>query len=554
MSAPSPALWHEPRLPWLEILEGGEAVRLRARTTTDVTALAVEYGDRYRLALSRQALTPVGAADGRRLWQTELSVPTRRLRYRFRIGVDGEPPRRLPSVWGEEDFYQLPYAYPSPPPCPWPGATVYALFPDRFALPPGAPERPLAAPRAYYGGTLAGIASRLDYLDDLGVGVVYLNPIHPSGSYHRYDVEDYLAVDPRLGSLDDLRALARDIHRRSMRLVLDMVFNHTSSRHPWFLEAQADAASPMRSRYRFLADGTYETWADKVWSLPKLIWTPEVEREVGAILAFWMAQGADGFRLDVANEMPRDGWLRIRERLPGVILWGEVFPPAPEWVEDRPYTGVLDYAWLSTVGKDVLLGRAADRLAASILEHEALYGSRQHGANWVPFGSHDLPRPMTVARGRRDRVEIAQVLQWASPGLPVLYYGDEQYMEGGPDPDCRRPFPWAAAGRQPQQGLVRRLIHWRRANPWVASLPLRSVTAPAGTLLIERGLAGGPRLLVLARPAAGDGKVSLPAGEWHDALDGERLSGRIAMAGVTARILVSDPGARKGEGHGESST
>lgn len=542
MSAAGPALWHEPRLPWLEILEGGEAVRLRLRTDSEARVVLVEFGDRYRPGLRRRALDAVGSAAGRTLWQAEIAMPTRRLRYRFLVGTGDGPPRRPATVWGREDFHQLPYAYPPPPPGPWPGATIYALFPDRFARSPGEPEQPLAAPRGYYGGTLAGILSRLDYLADLGVGAVYLNPIHPSHSYHRYDIEDYRAVDPLLGGLDDFRALAREIHGRGMRLVLDMVFNHTSDRHPWFVEARADPASPLRQRYRFLPDGTYETWADKVWSLPKLLWTPAVEREVGDILAFWRDLGADAFRLDVANEMPREGWLRIRERFPDIVLWGEVFPPAPEWVEDRPYTGVLDYTWLATVGKDILQGRSADRLAAAVLEHEILYGSRQHGANWVPLGSHDLPRPLTLARGRRDRVELAQIVQWASPGLPVLYYGDEQYMEGGPDPDCRRPFPWRAAEAHPQQDLVRRLVRWRRQSPWLTALPLARVEVQADTLVVARGPAGGARLLTLVRPAPGPGRVALPPGTWQDALDGERVAGRVPIGPVTARILVSEAG------------
>jgi cyclomaltodextrinase len=527
---------HEPRLPWAEVLEDGQHVRLRLTTDPRVHEISVEWGDRYRPDTARQAMSLIGLTPRGRDWATVVWVPTRRLRYRFRARLgSARASRLLRPAWG--DWYELPYLYPPPPRHPWAGETVYALFPDRFAA--GHRPPPLRDPQGFYGGTLEGIRRHLDYLEALGVGVVYLNPIHPSATYHRYDVENYYAVDRRLGRIEQFQALVADLHARGMRLVLDMVFNHTSHRHPWFRAAEAHPDSPLRDRYRFRDDGSYETFADNVPSMPKLVWNAAVEQAVADILAWWTDQGADGFRLDVANEMPRDGWLALRQRFPTAIWVGEAWPPSPEWVNNEPYTGITDYVWHSLIARPLLEGRGARRLHANLLAHDRLYGSRQHGANWIPLGSHDLPRPVTLAGGRLDRVMMAQVVEWATPGLPVLYYGDEQYLPGGPDPDCRRPFPWEEVAREPRHALVSRLIHWRRAHPWVAALPLRRSRVVGPALLVERGLAE-TRLLLAVNPSTWPAVVDVPPGRWRSVLDDAPVRAQLTLPAVGAAILTSE--------------
>jgi cyclomaltodextrinase len=530
-------LWHEPRAPWVEVLDQGTAVRIRLAAPSSVTQATLEFGDRYQPGSQRVSLHLTGDGRGRRFFQGIVPTPTRRLRYRFHLTRANAGPERLSPPWGQE-WYEFPYAYPAQHPKGLAGATAYALFPDRWARSPGAPPAVLSDLREVWGGTLAGIRHHLDYLEDLGIGILYLNPIHPSPSYHRYDVEDYRTVDPRLGTLDEFRALARDVKARGMRLVLDMVFNHTSDRHPWFVEARADPASPYRARYRWRQDGSYETFAHQVWSMPKLVWSDAVVREVGDILALWGDFGADGFRLDVANEMPRDGWRRLRERFPDAIWWGEVFPPAPDWVDGGPYTGIIDYVWHGQVMAGVLTGQGGRSLASALIEQDALYAAGQQAANWMPLGSHDLPRPMTVAGENLARVQMAQALGLTGPGVPVLYYGDEQYLTGGPDPDCRQPFPWEEASAHPRQGLVRRLIHWRRAHPEAAALPLWRVTARGGAVLIERGR-GTPSLLQALNPGGRPATLSLPGGTWHDLLDGTTVEHRLPLDPQSFRILVS---------------
>ncbi len=543
MTGSAVPFWHSPRLPWLEILEDGRKVRLRLIADPAVQGGLVEFGDRYARSFARAPLLLTGRAR-RSFWQAEIPNPTRRLRYRFRIDAGMGGLSILGPHWGA-DWFELPYAYPPKPPGPWPGTTVYAIFPDRFAEDPGLPPKDLSHPQDLYGGTLRGIVHRLDYLEVLGIGAVYLNPIHPSTSYHRYDVENAWAVDPRLGTLDDFRTLSSELHARGMRLILDMVFNHTSNRHPWFQEALKNASSPHRKAFRIAEDGTYETFATNVPSLPKLIWTPAVEREVGDVLGHWTRLGVDGFRLDVANEMPHEGWLRLRDRFPDALLWGEVFPPAPEWVEDRPYTGVTDYVWQSQVGEAVLKGQSAGRIAQGILEHDALYSARQHSANWRVLGSHDLPRAMTTAGGVRRRVEMAQALAWTSPGLPVLYYGDEQYMEGGPDPDCRRPFPWEMALDDPKEGFLRRLIGLRLNHPWMSRLPLLKVAVHQGLVGVVRGSAG-PSLVTVLAPRQRGGTFPLPDGLWRDPLSGETFERRVPLKEpMPARILMTEPNAQR---------
>jgi len=171
-------------------------------------------------------------------------------------------------------------------------------------------------------GDLAGIQAKLDYLDDLGVNLIWLTPIHPSPSYHGYDVTDYRAVNPELGTLEDFRSLAAAARRRGMRVILDLVVNHTSSRHPWFVASASSPVNDQRDWYVWRQDdpGWKQPWGHRspVWHRRKsfyyygIFWegmpdlnleNPAVLKEVSGIIAFWLKQGASGFRLDAARHL-----------------------------------------------------------------------------------------------------------------------------------------------------------------------------------------------------------------------------------------------------------
>ncbi|MCY0865412.1 MAG: alpha-amylase family glycosyl hydrolase, partial [Sulfobacillus sp.] len=189
---------HSASRPWVETL-ASTRVRLRVVTPPTVDHVWCQFGDRYSETTEETPLDLIGGIT-RRVWHGVLDVPTRRLKYRFRTATRGRTtpwvgPGGIPTMW-----FEFPYVYPDPPGIDRvAGRTVYSIFPDRFARHGNGP----AIGEPFYGGDLRGILDHTNYLRDLGVSLIYLNPIWPSPSYHRYDATHYYDVDPRLGTLTD---------------------------------------------------------------------------------------------------------------------------------------------------------------------------------------------------------------------------------------------------------------------------------------------------------------------------------------------------------------
>ncbi len=237
-------------------------------------------------------------------------------------------------------------------------------------------------------GDIKGLTQQLDYLNDgnpethndLNVSALWLSPVNPASSYHGYDVKDYKAIDPRLGTMDDFDELVREAHKRGIKIILDMVFNHTSREHPWFLEAMKSASSPYVNYYRTKqngvsygasgmgrfykytrSDGSVFEYFSAFWEgMPDLnLDNTDVVNELKDILAFWMNKGVDGFRFDAAkhafdpNEMPsgtptlalnKTFWNDLRRSArrvkPDVYFIGEVL--TENLLEVTSYTGIFD--------------------------------------------------------------------------------------------------------------------------------------------------------------------------------------------------------------------
>ncbi len=364
-------------------------------------------------------------------------------------------------------------------------SVMYQIFPDRFynGQPANDPEGTVAwdsAPTltSFFGGDLEGILRRLDYLADLGIGAVYLNPIVAAPSNHRYDASDYLKVDPALGTCDDLRRLAEAMHRRGMRLILDAVFNHTGETHWAFQDViRKGPDSPYYSWYFIHSwpitrdPPSYACW----WGLPHLpklnTATPAVREHLFAVTRFWMELGADGWRLDVPNEIEGDFWQQWRRLVksikPDAYIVGEIWHDAREWLQGDQFDGVMNY-----VLRDALLNFFVVRSITGPQLAQIL------GSQWERYpapalfslmnllGSHDTERILTAAGGERRAVQAMMLWLLAYPGIPSIYYGDEVGMTGARDPDCRRGFPWDEMRQDVRMfRWVRRLIRIRRSLP-----------------------------------------------------------------------------------------
>jgi glycosidase len=397
---------------------------------------------------------------------------------------------------------------------PWArGAVFYQIFPGRFRE-----------------GGLRGIADKLPYLADLGVDALYLNPIFEAESDHRYDTTDYHRIDPRLGDLDDFHALLSNAHDRGLRVVLDGVFNHCGRAFFAFADLlENGAASPYRDWFtvnRFPVDAfspgparDYHAWWN-LKSLPKLnVRNPETRAYLLDVARRWIEEGADGWRLDVPDEVgDASFWVEFRDVVraanPEAYLLGEVWAPDPAWVGPGRFDGLMHYSWRAAVldlltAEEPDVERFADRVEALL---DVFPDDHAH-AMYLPLGTHDTPRIVTELGGDLRKVELAFRLLLAWPGAPGIYYGDEIGLPGGPDPDCRRPFPWDPDPREnPLRETVKRMIATRRASPALRRGTYRRVEATDGSYAFTRTLEDD-RVLVIANVSATERTVSLPGGE-----------------------------------------
>jgi len=455
---------------------------------------------------------------------------------------------------------------PGPP--PW--QLVYQVLPDRFAIgrgqtvdaklelglyPPGALGRPWTgglaeaapAPVQHFGGDLFGLAERAGYLADLGVDAVYLTPVHPAPSYHRYDATDQRAVAPALGGLPGFEAMVGALHGHGIRVILDLVFNHVSARHPRFLAAQADPASPWRGHFRFRPDGGYDCWRGHR-GLPELeLAHPAVLEDLvtgpDSVLRTWLGRGVDGLRLDCANDLGIGFCGLVRETVracrPEVQVIGETFQFGLDWLQ--ALDGLQSYVATFSI-LDLLLGRISGRQFGLNLER-LVQGAQPHGGLhgcWTMLSSHDIPRMLGSLDGDLARFELALLLQFTLPGCPMIYYGDENGMTGGADPDNRRPMAWdPERWREPVRAAHRRLAALRRERPELREGDFLDLSqwADNGTVGFLRTCAGDTRqfCLVFVNPTGGFLRFPayVPAARMFAGMGmRDLLSGRVVTTGA----------------------
>lgn len=382
-------------------------------------------------------------------------------------------------------------------------AVFYQIFPDRFAngnphgeidgkkpntfLYATTDDRPMyiydenhkIARWDFYGGNLRGIIAKLPYLKRLGVTALYLNPIFEASSNHRYDTNDYLKIDPMLGTEEDFKMLVTMLHENDMHLILDGVFNHVGKNSRYFNAGhlygeQTGAANDKNSSYyEWFNFKHYPDQYDCWWGVDDL---PTVNKdnpsyqqfiygERGSVLTKWNDLGVDGWRLDVADELPDDFLREIRhnlDRYDDRILIGEVWEDASSKVSyghRRPYVsgdnlyGTMNYPLRQWVIS--LLNGHCDLIKAG---EDLLTLVENYPRNFLldclnNLGTHDTERILTVLNQSVPLVKIAFALLFNLPGIPCVYYGDEAGVEGGKDPDNRRYFPWGHENAELQKAV-----------------------------------------------------------------------------------------------------
>lgn len=541
----------------------------------------------------------IGGADGWDWWEAPVTVRNPRHGYRFllqhedgRIEWLNQTGLHGLETLDAEDFALV--AEPAPP--AWLHESVmYQVFPDRFARSAQADEHPTpdwAIPadwdtpvdpvmpgraHQFYGGDLPGITEHLDHLVELGVNLLYLTPVFPAASNHRYDASSFLRVDPLLGGDEAYARLIQEAHARGIKVIGDLTSNHSGDRHEWFRAAFGNPGAPEEGFYYFTNDDNteYECWLG-ARSLPKFDWASEELRErfitgEDSAVARWLKPpyGADGWRVDVANMTGRLGSIdlnadvrrllrdTVRAINPDAILLGESTNDATSDLQGDGWDGAMTYpsftrpvwAWLSEPnGEPYLTAEGEERTeswffgmqtggiprytARDVVDSMARFTGgipwRVRLGNMQPLDTHDTARFATNAAP--GTVPVAVGLSMTLPGLPVVFAGDEFGLTGVDGEASRTPIPWGSEG-QPETAeriaLYRDLVQLRRAHPVLGTGGLRWLHVDDECLVFVRESASETVLVLAAR---GDVDIELPPGALPGATAAEALFGDAMFA------------------------
>jgi cyclomaltodextrinase / maltogenic alpha-amylase / neopullulanase len=369
-------------------------------------------------------------------------------------------------------------------------SVFYQIFPDRFANGDKQNDPPNVQPWGskptiwnYMGGDLRGVIHKFNYLLDLGINAIYLNPIFHSTANHGYHTVDYYRIDPFLGSMKDFKALLNVAHNNGVRVILDGVFNHCGRGFYAFVDLMENQEhSPYRDwfhikNYPIHAYGKGEAQDYLAWwgfrSLPKFnTGNPQTRKYLLEVARFWIDQGADGWRLDVPNEIDDDSfWAEFRSKVkstnPDAYLVGEIWTPDPRWLGDNHFDGLMNYplreAIIDFLNSDFL---STSEFAGKIENLLNIYPKENVFAMYLALGTHDTERLFSKLGGNLNKVKLAFLFQFAFPGAPAIYYGDEIGMAGGKDPESRGAFPWdELANRAELHNWVKSLVAIRKNLP-----------------------------------------------------------------------------------------
>jgi glycosidase len=399
----------------------------------------------------------------------------------------------------------------------WTDRVFYEIFVRSFA---DSTRGPLASDGI---GDLAGLIEKLDYLNDgnprtstdLGITGIWLMPINPSPSYHGYDVTDYYGVNSQYGSTDDFRRLIVECHKRGIRVIVDLVLNHSSSQHPYFKRALAGDPN-YRDWYLFVPPDRVPTtrgpWGQQVWQEQDgqhyfgLFWSgmpdlnfrnPAVGAEARRVADFWLRDmGADGFRLDAIRHLIEDGdvmndtpetiaWLKdfqsyLKQERPDVLTVGEVWT-STEIVSDYIRADALDLAFEFDVAAAILDAAKTGTRAKLQYTLDNAVASYPPNRYATLITNHDQNRVASELGEDVGRMKLAASLLLTAPGVPFLYYGEEIGQIGvKPDEMIRNPMPWSAAGNG---GFTTATKPWEPLQPGHERRNVAAEDKDAGSLL-----------------------------------------------------------------------
>lgn len=517
------AIYHMAEVPYA-YGKNDEALIVRIRVAKDdMSQIVILYKDRYEkkhMPFKQNNMIKKESTDLFDFYETELMVDEKRFRYIFELhdqagevmyyGENGLSKTLLEPK--EKGNFQFPYLCEQDllEGVDWGReGVVYQIFPDRFCKGDDSkdPADVMAwgeAPTAknVFGGDLEGIIKKIDYLEDLGIDIIYMTPIFESSSNHKYNTKDYYKIDPQFGDINKIKQLVALAHTRGMKIVLDAVFNHSGDDFFAFEDVVKNGeASPYKDWF-YIEDypvikrpvTNYRTFATSHRYMPKLRTSnPQVREYLLDVAKYWIEEiGIDGWRLDVCDEVDHYFWREFRKVVKGVnpnaLIIGEIMHESTSFLKGDQLDTIMNYPF-----KEALTDFfAKENITAQEFESRLAMqrASYMHGVNyqmWNLIDSHDTARFLTECKGDVLSLRLAAAFQFTYIGTPYIYYGTEIGMEGKDDPDCRRCMIWSEENQNKElHTLFKNLIAMRKTHQTLVYGEYESVYQKDGIVGFKR--------------------------------------------------------------------
>lgn len=387
-------------------------------------------------------------------------------------------------------------------------AVVYQIFVDRFCNGDKSNDPKdviewggIVSEASMFGGDIQGIIDKLDYLEDLGVNLLYLTPIFKSSSNHKYNTTDYYEIDRQFGSMEKVKELVSKCHEKNIRIVFDAVFNHSGSD---FFAFQDILMKQEKSKYKDwyfidsfpvnLEEVNYYTFANDVATMPKFNTdNNEVRKYLLDVAKYWIdVVGIDGWRLDVCDEVDHSFWREfkkvVKKHKKEAIIIGEIMHEASSFLKGDQLDGIMNYPFKGAI-VDFFGNRSIDVKSFSeiLAVNRNIYMESITKQMWNLVGSHDTQRFLTECGEKLERMKLAIAFQFTYIGVPYIYYGDEVGLNGGEEPQSRKCMIWDE--KKQNKELIecyKKFIYIRRNNLTLVYGSYSTIYCEANVLAFER--------------------------------------------------------------------
>lgn len=482
------AVYHMPLSEYAYAINENELV-IRIRTAkNDIDSCYVFFGDRVAytepIPVTKVRLDKCASDDLFDFYEAKINTSYTRVCYYFLIN-DKENKEKLyyySRGFSEKmeahrtEYFQFPYIRREEivnEPDWVKDAVMYHIFPDSFA------DRKRGKKLS---GNLRGIIENIDYLYELGINLIYLNPIFKADSYHKYDTIDYFDIDPDFGTKEDFKELVEKLHEKNMKIILDGVFNHSG---PNFFAFKDVMEKQEESGYKdwfyklnfpldYADPPNYECFA-YVKEMPKLNTSnPVLRKYICDVGRYWIREfDIDGWRLDVANEVDHDTWRAFRkavkEEKKDAFLIAEIWEDAEVWLRGDQFDSAMNYTFTylcrDFFAKNIISAREFDQMIQKSLMR---YPFPVSLAQMNFLDSHDVPRFLYYCDGDRRKLELATFYLIMAPGVPSIFYGDEGFINGSTEPEYRADMPWDCLKGEDETKFAEKIRNWinlRKKHP-----------------------------------------------------------------------------------------